>query len=782
MSAKPVHLEHVLARTEQVAPRLEEMRTDELKQAARFWFGTTAANKFRKAECVQAMTGLFRDPKRLAEGVRSLPEKERQILAVCKRYGGSVSGPLLLSEVLTRGLADKTKDRGAIYGRRRAADPVSDLCAKLVLVPQHGDYYHYGYFYSEYRLQYPDVAAPAGVLGLVEPAAPLPWAPSAPAAPPRAVSARSAGEVVLDLWTTAQALGQIGTWKTNRGGSLSKSVQNRLHKLFLPSEPDLPAPPDPEALFYEILRGMGAVQVEGDEGRIDLAAVELHLRNTAAVQARHWVRAWMQARLWQDGIGAVPDRDREENPVRIEPAKLRTARELIVWALCRAAHGTGDWLDLETFLADLWTATGQETIDFFWGNYSWDPEFQRARGKNAISADAARRLAYWLDDEGTWAANAIMGTLARLALVERGGGTGATGRPCFRLTPLGAAVFGAPELAATEPDLESKFLTVQPNHEVVVYLNVADAGAVWPLARMARRVSSAAGVVQTFALTRESVYQAQESGLEVDEIRRFLLEHSRTGLPDNVAHSLAEWGRRREALVLRTGVALGAWPPGQADRPPVASKGRRIGDQFTLLPRGASRGVKGLLVRDNENRPIPSWQVDEDGRVEVGKDADAVALARLGQFADPDGRGWKITAASVRRAHGRGVSADQILGWLHDHLKNELPAVVEAAIRNWCGPTNVFLGDLAMLQVRQPQACATIRSSRRFRPLLLGHVPPDWFIVRPEKRAELEQLLTELGFSLGGSYQLTPAAEADKIAAGSRPARSGRRSRKGREA
>src|SRR5262249_24062494 len=150
----------------------------------------------------------------------------------------------------------------------------------------------------------------------------------------------------------------------------------------------------------------------------------------------------------------------------------------------------------------------------YWSRYTWQPPLTLSRHKDRITAMPARRRAFWLDNEGTWAANAILGTLAYLGLVERGhGGADLDERPCFRLTPTGKAVFGAPELAADEPAHDPKFLTVQPNFDVQVYLNVADASAVWPLSQMARRTSTGAGLVQTFALTRESVYQAQESGL-----------------------------------------------------------------------------------------------------------------------------------------------------------------------------------------------------------------------------------------------------------------------------
>lgn len=40
-----------------------------------------------------------------------------------------------------------------------------------------------------------------------------------------------------------------------------------------------------------------------------------------------WIRAWIT--LWhrQDGLGAVPDRDSDEEQMRIEPSSVRAARE-----------------------------------------------------------------------------------------------------------------------------------------------------------------------------------------------------------------------------------------------------------------------------------------------------------------------------------------------------------------------------------------------------------------------------------------------------------------------
>jgi hypothetical protein len=764
MTVAKAPLESVLARHDTATPDLEAMNADDLKRAARFWYGTTAANKMRKAECARALHEVSQDRGRLQEGLRSLPDKQRQLLGIFRRYGGALSGSLLQCEARTRGLVEITDDRPSYYGRQRPEDPVLDLCAKLFLVSRRGGGYgRYDsyYYYSSYRRTYPDLVLSPAIRDLIEPAPPLSWHPTKATPPPATLSARPAAAVVLDMWSIAQALAQTGTWKTNRGGSAIKSVQNRLAKAVSGGDaPGSPVPPALESLYYEILRGLGAIAVEDDEGFIDLEVVRRRLQDPAAVQGWHWVRAWLTMRLWQDGIGLVPDRDRPNDPERIEPRELRTARELLTWGLTRVAQKAGEWLDLETFLTDLWTATGEETSNFYWSHYSWKPDFAAAKDKAKITADKPRRLAYWLDTEGTWAANALLGTLAHLSLVEHGFSP-ARGQqhPCFRLTGLGQAVFGAPERAAAELAYEPKFLTVQPNHEILAYLDVADPRAVWPLSQMARRTSAPGERVQTFALSRESVYQALESGLTPEAIQDFLSRHSKTGLPDLVAHSLAEWGRKREALIFRTGITLGAGPASQANPFKGTAKARTVADSFVLLPPTSARGLKGCLVRDHHAFARPAWQVDEEGRVRVTDAADSVCLARLAQFANQEGEGWVITAASVGRAREHGIPAEQILGWLADHLSDELPPVIETAIRNWSSPAGVFLGELVMLEVRQPQAYTMLRDNPRFQPLLLGAIPPNWFVVRADKRLELERALTELGFAVGTTWKQTAVSE-----------------------
>jgi hypothetical protein len=748
----------LLARRSDVQLSLETMNADELKRATRFWYGKTATT-MRKVECIRALTDLARNKERLKQGLASLTDRQKTILGVVSHFGGCVSGNLLQCELHARGLIEESKRRPQpLNSRARDDDPVYDLCSKLLLIPP-GQSGWFELNYHSYGRWYPALALLPGVRELVSPTPPLRWRSSGPGEPPGSSWRRPAAAVALDLWTIAHALAQMGTWKTNRGGALSKSVQNRLRGLLAVDDQDPLTPPHVEILYYEMLRGLAAIRVERDHGTIDLAVLERNLGQPEPVQGWHWARAWLGTPLWQDGIGAVPDRDSDYDPVRIRPAELATARELVTWALNRVAQGLNDWLDLESMLTELWAVQGESTVHFYWHGYTWDPAFAPATNKDKFPVGPERSRAFWLDSEGTWAANAIVVTLAHLGMVERGfAGTHDRTRPCFRLTELGCAVFGALERATGSLLRERRFLTIQPNHEILAYLDVAEASTIYPLARFASRTSSGQDRVQRFVLTRESVYGALEAGMSNEQIEKFLQEHSKTGLPDLVARSLAEWTQKREALVIHPDVTLFASTPEQRAAFRRADKGRLLGDRFMIAPRSALPSGKNARVCDHTGEQAHTWEVDEAGMVQTTGELDSIARARLSQIAEPSKESWQITAASVRRARERGITAESILSWLQDHLVRPLPPLVETMIRNWGGAATTFLGSLLLLQVRQPQAAAAILSSRRFRPFVVGQVSPDWFILRAEHKVEVEHLLQETGFTISQDYQLTTAA------------------------
>lgn len=735
--------------------------------AARFWAGKYKGSN-AKAACVERIAAVWRDETRVRQALAALRPAEWGVLSVVKRFGGSISGTLLGPELASRGLLPVEDPNETVWARVHGSrsDPVLALCERLVLLgaSDDGNYYSYGSSYGSFR-GYPDVALPSQLAPFVEPAAPLTWSPSTAVADgPEATAARATTQMLVDLEQTARALEARGGWKTNQGGGLPVAMRNRLAKLHPLAANDPFVPPDVAALDYFLLEALGVVERDRVDARLNRERADALFRQPPVVQASDWVRAWLSLRLWQDGIGAVPDRDSEANPTRVEPRRLRRGREVLAWALGRVAHSRcNDWLDLETFVLDLYAAADGRRLSFYcyWGDRSWRPGFVSAAGKEAITSGPERYRAFWMEREGAWVANALLCTLVHLGVVERGevGGAG-SGRWCFRLTDVGRAVFGAPEVTFETAVRGDTCLTVQPNHEVLLYLDAADGEAVTTLGRMASR-ESAAGIVQTFKLTRDSIYGALEAGMTPAAIESFLSSRSRSGLPANVSQSLAEWSRKREALVVRSGVSV------RSIRDGVERRGRAPERRLVLASSRAASEEATVLGIDNEsNAPRKEWKVDEHGVVSTDAPLSVVGKARLRRFARFTNGNWRVDADSVRAARVSGIDGDQVLAWLEAHATCELPPVLTMAIRNWAsGRARASLGSVALLQVGDPRASEALRGSERLRPFVQGVLAPGCFVVTDEGREEVARLLRELGFSIDEECKFDPPAVSDRVSA-----------------
>ena len=190
--------------------------------------------------------------------------------------------------------------------------------------------------------------------------------------------------------------------------------------------------------------------------------------------------------------------------------------------------------------------------------------------------------------------------------------------------------------------------------------------------------------------------------------------------------------------------------------------GRALSDNCLLLPKMTKRKAttdrpKSLVLDHQADLPRP-WQVDELGGIRTG-DGDSISRARLSAIAEGKGDCWQVNGASIARSRKQGCTADDILRWLDSHSNGPVPPILEMAVRNWTGRPTVFTGRVQLLQVSRPQARDAILSSPTFEPLLDGHIPPDWFVVRNDKIAEVKRLLKRLGFSFSESNSLATLAE-----------------------
>ncbi len=297
---------------------------------------------------------------------------------------------------------------------------------------------------------------------------------------------------------------------------------------------------------------------------------------------------------------------------------------------------------------------------------------------------------------------------------------------------------------------------IQPNFDVVAYLEQADARTAGILGRIAESDSAHSGPIQTFRLTQASVYQAEESGLSHTQIVDFLRRHGQPEPPANVLRSLEDWSGKRESLSLRSGLTiLGFATAEERDAYLAGHRGTACGDRFVIASRMVDQQPKtklsGYLASDHARR-----------------DPAHAGAGRAGLFShertDRPRTGGQT--ATDRSAHGDGLAAHDKLDAPGGRRRFEAgrgPSLAEGHPGEACAPLMAVaidvwlrvgkdrpleLGDAVLLHVPDQSQFRAIAASPRLRPFLLGSPGHNWLFVNRATRKDLAAALEELGFTL----------------------------------
>jgi len=758
-----------------VPPGIEVMEINEVRRKGRSWAGIDLSRIPRDA-LIAVVRKAMGDARNAERVVHSLSRMELAVAAVYARHGGSVDGDVIRLDLMARGLLEIVEERGPYHTLKKwKSNPIPALANSWVLISEHTE--RLGYHSSSYDPNPgPDrgfhrYSLHAEIVRLIKPAGPASWSIPPAKEAPRAdtIMGRSAAEVALDLARVLAHVSGHGSVKVRKDGLLTVPGLRALEKAVTLDKGTDSGLPNPHGFYFELLRQMGAVRIQEGEASPDRAAVARLFGQPDAAQAHAWARGWLSTACWFDGYGTLAPHD----PENFAPS-MRTGRQCLAWMLGGLARAGDRWYDLIAFLEAIFAGLAHASFPMPDRALAWAPGFSvpepimpawdaprpsgPAEVQKLTELAQARRRALWFNHVGKWYANAVMVTLAALGLVERGRlGAGDSARLAFRLTALGRAVFGAPEVPLPPEPAEHRCLIVQPNFDAIAYLNEADARAAGFLGRIAESGTAHSGPIQTFRLTRTSVYQAEEGGLGHAQIVDFLQRRSQREPPANVLRALADWSGKREGLSLRAGVTLLGFPT-TADRDAHLRNhphDRACGERFAFAdhPR---HDIPGLLVSDHLLGCRRTWELDEEGRVRASQPMDLVQRARLRQIARPPAStsaatDWRLTADSMRQAAASGLKPGTVLGWLNDHLAGPAPPLMVAAIHAWLrvgGKRPVQMGDAILLRVPDVEPFAAIATSRRLRPFLLGRPGPGWLLVRKERREELAAVLEELGFTV----------------------------------
>jgi hypothetical protein len=324
---------------------------------------------------------------------------------------------------------------------------------------------------------------------------------------------------------------------------------------------------------------------------------------------------------------------------------------------------------------------------------------------------------------------------------------------CFRLTELGRALLH-PEL---DTPLDSVAQSgagawlVQPDFEVLVYLDRATAEQIAFMERHAERVQAQQHMAR-YRLTREAIYQGLESGTAPDQLLVRLREGAATDLPQNVLASIREWAGQREKITLRRAASLLEFPDTAARQAALDSglAGTAVAERFVLLAAPHPKNLAGAQV--DYTKPLLAGLVAlEDGRMkQVAAATDLLLQPQLDRWAERvDPVTWRLTAASVGAAVKAKASIEELFELLRARLTRPLPPLLGVALRAWAGDRpRVELARITVLRCTRPVVFTAIAGSPACAPYLLATLAPDLLLVDERYVKPLKEQLAWAGLDV----------------------------------
>ncbi len=470
-----------------------------------------------------------------------------------------------------------------------------------------------------------------------------------------------------------------------------------------------------------LLEGLGLIEAEVG-GLRPAGGNPLHVHPFWDSGQPEQIRACLQAWRSLSNVGEMTDDSCKCHP------DLPRGRQAVLATL--QALPAGEWIEPEELLAQVQT---NDTLFLFplrdevaQHRYGW-----YYSSDHQLYGAPAALLQAMEKGEGEFLRRLLTGIPFELGLLELGyEGEALCGA---RLSAAGRAALG--QAAVTESPENGARLVVQPNFQLLA-LGPVRLSLLARLDLFAQREQADVGAF-VYHLSRESVYRAQQLGMNVPEIIRFIEEASSTELPQNVRRSLEEWGAHHERIVFRRGVSLlqaadaGTMEKLTADPRTGPAIARTVSPTLALvrphgevsllsalLDRGLLPAMSGAQPEDADRSAV----LDGAGTIRSVHAVPSLHLAgRLARWAEErvPNREWQLTPESVRRAGGSREAVLVLLEELGRLVRGELPEELVAQIKAWGGYFGGAAAQaLTLVEFRDAEALSELRRNAELRGLL----------------------------------------------------------------
>jgi hypothetical protein len=713
-----------------------------------------------KETLIRMLSQTLLDPSRVESAVQSLAPRERAALDALILNGGRLTVLALTGQLESQGLIESRPQRSmySFSASRREGSPsrvdstkLEDILARLGALglafpwpPGTG---------GMLNLKTPSklVVIPEPVLALLPPVALT--IPSAPE--PHVVTKSRPDAVLRELLTVVGAIRREPIELTKRGLIPKRSLVKLARSLAV-SESELGYP----TFLTQLATSAGLLTVAG--GKLQEGSrTEQFLKQPRAARLQQLFRLYVNSEQWSE---LVRISDLSVGGAVAGPHLARARRRfLAVLQECPPGH----WFQMDHVI-DLMRRSAYEFLiprerhdpyGYYFG-YPFNP-YSEANLLGVTFNTILGESEGWSRVEGGFIRAVVSEPLFWLGLVDLGSASADAEPEVFRLTEVGAALLHdrTPEMPQPAPNV-----VVQPNFQVFAFEPTGE-DVLFQLDRLAERVSVQQAI--EYRITRESIYSAQQSGMEANDILSYLDEVSTVPIPQNVRRSIEEWVEQNNRVVVRRRASLLQTVDAAAldalyARADVASLlGRRVAPTAALVAYSNLAAVNAALV--NRDGPIPALSEGNDSdrahTIQVGEDGSIVFLDRLPSVyverrvravADADENGtYRLTRSSLRRA-ARTLGSDEIVNAL-SHLQgaplgDEVTALIHRWTKYWGSAT---LAETVLLQVESSDILEAMFDAPDLRPHLQRlHGATTSALVRVEALETVRAALEERGIEL----------------------------------
>ena len=721
------------ARSLRFDPLLTQIRADELKSMVRMWGG---GSQTRKDECIARIKHGLADPTRVQAAVATLAPWEANALALVKAAGGALDGGALCVALRASGV-NLPSTRSAYTDDRSTVLPTLIRRGLVLSAGGYSPTYLHDYgtanVFTDERL-----LAAAGPL-VVTPFALKPIAPLA------GTTHRRPQSVALDLIGLLQAVDNQGGIGLTQAGVPRVNDMRRIAKAVGWAEDTtlidgLPFPDLAAGLIHALWHGS---VLKEEAGLLTLAEpVSAFAAQSYAEQARLVFNGFAQTNEWDE---------RGQRTGYFDTARLIQARQALSIALTALPRqGTG-FFTVDDLDRALFERIGEHFSLSHMSRqpYSYGKTAEQAHQELLVWQTKLRQE--WLASERVWLECALATWCYYLGIVELS--LKDKTPHALRLTDLGRAILH-PDTAPVEPvpAIEERAAwVVQPNFEVVVYLDRATPEQLAFLERHAERFQTQQHVAQ-YRLTRPAIYTALESGSKLARLLATLESGASRPLPQNVITEIREWAALREQVTLHRRARLLEYGDA-ASRDAAAQRllGAAVGDRFLLIRPNQVAEAHAHERVNYAAAPVKCLTADENGVVTAAQHPpDLLLEAQVGRWAEPrEQERWQLTQESVAAGLKAGLTLAELLKLLADRLTHPMPRLLDVALHAWAGErSTVHLAGITVLQCAQPAIFEAIVTSSKLRRFLRGELAPDLVVVDQAQLDALQEQLRWAGLEI----------------------------------